>query len=152
MKQVPINKQAITTRLVEIDKSYQKLKAFQELSLEEFKEGENFAIAEHYLRRALEAILEIGSHILSRIPGAKPQSYKDIPRLLGENNIIPSDFANKELKEMSGYRNRLVHFYKEIITDEMYSIIQEDLEDVARFLHYLSLVLKDPQQYGLKTD
>src|SRR3972149_10456107 len=36
-------------------------------------------IAFYDLHRALEAVMDIGSHILSRIPGAKATTYKDIP-------------------------------------------------------------------------
>ena len=52
MKKIPLNREVIIKRLDEIDKDVQKLSTFQSLSLEEFKKGENFAIAEHYLRRA----------------------------------------------------------------------------------------------------
>ena len=58
--------------------------------------------------------MDIGSHILSRTPGARPTSYKDIPRLLEKNKIIPADFATHSLTKMAGYRNRMVHFYGEI--------------------------------------
>lgn len=151
MTKIPLSRPVITSRLAEIDKGLAKLKSFQPLSLEDFRKGENFAIAEHYLRRAFEAVLEIGEHILSRLPGGKPGSYKEIPKLLGEHQIIPIDFANKELTEMAGYRNRLIHFYQEVTTEEMHNIIQEDLEDLEKFAYYIGLVLKNPPKFGLET-
>jgi uncharacterized protein YutE (UPF0331/DUF86 family) len=152
MKKIPLNKRVIIERLDEIEKDVQKLRAFQPLSLEEFRKGENFAIAEHYLRRALEAVLEIGSHVLARIPGARPASYKDIPRLLAEHNIIPADFATKQLTEMVGYRNRLIHFYKEVTIEEMFDIIQQDLDDFDKFSHFIGLLLKNPEEFGLQIE
>jgi len=152
MKKIPVNKRVIIERLDEIEKDVQKLRAFQSLSLEEFKKGENFAIAEHYLRRALEAVLEIGSHILARIPGARPGSYKDIPKLLAEHNIIPADFASKQLTEMAGYRNRLIHFYKEVTIGEMFNIIQKDLDDFDKFSHFIGVLLKNPEEFGLEIE
>ncbi|MGB9810863.1 MAG: DUF86 domain-containing protein, partial [Dictyoglomus turgidum] len=65
---IPLNKEVILSRIREIEKGKEKLLRFKDYSLEEFKSGENFAIAEHYLRRALEAVFDIGNHILSRIP------------------------------------------------------------------------------------
>lgn len=152
MKKIPLNKEVIIERLGEIDKDVRKLRTFQSLSLEEFERGENFAIAEHYLRRALEAVLEIGSHILARIPGARPASYKDIPKLLAEHGIAPKDFADKQLTEMAGYRNRLIHFYKEVTIGEMFDIIQEDLDDFDKFSHFIGLVLKSPEKFGLEIE
>ncbi|MGC9002473.1 MAG: hypothetical protein ACP5J9_05890 [Dictyoglomus sp.] len=72
---IPLNKEVILSRIREIEKGKEKLLRFKDYSLEEFKSGENFAIAEHYLRRALEAVFDIGNHILSRIPLENPEKF-----------------------------------------------------------------------------
>ncbi len=68
MKRLPVNKRTITLKLDEIQRCVEKLTQFKEMPLDEFIKGENFVISEHYLRRALEAVFEIGSHILARLP------------------------------------------------------------------------------------
>ena len=93
--------------------------------------------------------MDIGSHILSRIPGARPTSYKDIPRLLEKSRIIPADFVANSLGKMAGYRNRMVHFYGEITEREIYNIIQEELEDFYTFLKYINAILKNPSKFNL---
>ena len=133
MKKIPINREVIESKLKEIRDDLLELEYFKQMSFEEYKKSINFAASEHFLRRALEAMLEIGTHILSRLPGAKPRVYKDIPLLLGERNIIPLDFANGKFTEMVGYRNRLVHFYDEVTKEELYHIIQNDLPDIEKF-------------------
>ena len=35
---------------------------------------------------------------------------------------------------MAGYRNRLTHFYHEITDQELYEIINKDLEDIEEFV------------------
>lgn len=85
----PINKQLILSRISEIIRDVEKLSKFKEIRLSEFIQGENFAIAEHYLRRALEAVFDIGNHILSRLPDVSAFSYKEIAVKLGESKIIP---------------------------------------------------------------
>lgn len=134
---IPINKKIIKEKLFIIEGALSRLKQFRPYSLEAFKEGDCFAVADHHLRRALEALLEIGIHILSRIPGAKPASYSDIARLLGEHKIVPRDFAEKELTQMAKYRNRLIHFYDEIKPDELSSIIKNDLPNIEKFCQYI---------------
>jgi len=96
--------------------------------------------------------MEIGSHILSRIPGARPASYKDIPRLLEKHKIIPADFVTNSLTKMAGYRNRMVHFYGEITEKEIYMIIQEELEDFYKFLEHIYKVLKNPTRFNLSVE
>jgi len=147
---VPLNKEVIQTRVSYIEDSLKSLERFKGISYKEFhSNSDNFRIAFYDLHRALEAVMGIGSHILSRIPGARPTSYKDIPRLLEKHKIIPADFATNQLKKMAGYRNRMVHFYGEITEKEIYSIIQEELGDFYTFLAHINKILRNPAKYNL---
>ena len=147
---VPLNKEVIQTRVSYIEDSLKSLERFKGSSYKEFhSNSDNFRIAFYDLHRALEAVMDIGSHILSRIPGARPTSYKDIPRLLEKHKIIPADFATNPLKKMAGYRNRMVHFYGEITEKEIYGIIQEELEDFYKFLAHINEILRTPEKYNL---
>lgn len=137
MNSVPVNKQLIEDRIKEIKDDIQKLSSYKMKSLDEFKEGENFAICEHYLRRALQAFIDIATHILSRLPGPKPAGYKEAALLLGEKGIVPLNFAKEKLVKMAGYRNRLIHFYNEITKEELHSIIQLDLSDLEDFCRHI---------------
>jgi len=147
---VPLNQEVLRTRISYVEDSLRSLERFKGISYEQFHaNADNFRIAFYDLHRALEAILDIGSHILSRIPGARPSSYKDIPRLLEKNKIIPSDFATNQLTKMAGYRNRMVHFYGEITEKEIYHIIQEELADLHTFCAYVEKILREPSEYNL---
>ncbi len=149
---IPINKQLILSRISEILKDVEKLSRFKEMDLSEFIQGENFAIAEHYLRRALEAVFDIGNHILSRLPGSRAYSYKEIAVKLGESGIVSREFVEKKLIKMAGYRNRLTHFYSEVTSEEMYYIISKDLDDFIEFINFVKVVLENPEKFNLKVD
>jgi uncharacterized protein YutE (UPF0331/DUF86 family) len=41
------------------------------------------------------------------------------------------------LREMAGYRNRLVHFYDQVSTEELYTICTQQIEDVSRLAYRL---------------
>ncbi|MBI5193713.1 MAG: DUF86 domain-containing protein [Nitrospirae bacterium] len=146
----PLNKEVLQARLSYIEDSIKSLERFKGISFDEFHSSiDNFRIAFYDLHRALEAAMDIGSHILSRIPGARATSYKDIPKLLGKHKIIPADFADNQLNKMAGYRNRMVHFYAEITESELYNIIQEDLQDFYILCKHISELLKEPTRVGL---
>lgn len=152
-RRVPINRDVLRARVSYIEDSRRSLERFHGISYEEFHSNpDHFRIAFYDLHRSLEAIMDIGSHILSRIPGARPSSYKDIPRLLEKHKIIPSDFANSQLTKMAGYRNRMVHFYGEITEKEIYNIIQEELQDLDTFCDYIDEVLRDPAKFNLEAE
>ena len=147
----PLSKEVLQTRISYIEDSLKSLERFKGIAYSEFHANQdNFRIAFYDLHRTLEAVMDIGTHILSRIPGSRPTSYKDIPKLLEKNKIIPPDFAANSLSKMVGYRNRMVHFYGEITEREIYDIIQEELEDIDTYLSYINEVLKDPAHFNLQ--
>ncbi len=71
------------------------------------------------------------------MPGGKVSGYKEIAKKLGEHKIVSSEFAKETLIKMAGYRNRLIHFYYEVTLDEMYHIIQNNLQDFDKFNEYI---------------
>ena len=152
-RRVPINKDVLRARVSYVEDSRRSLERFRGIPYEEFHSNpDHFRIAFYDLHRSLEAIMDIGLHILSRISGARPSSYKDIPRLLEKHKIIPSNFANGQLTKMAGYRNRMVHFYGEITEKEIYNIIQEELQDLDTFCDYIDEVLRDPAKFNLEAE
>jgi len=153
MHNVPLNKEVLQARLSYIEDSLKSLERFTGVAFEEFRSNQdNFRIAFYDLRRALEAVMDIGSHILSRIPGARASSYKEISKLLGKHKIVPLDFADNQLSKMAGYRNRMTHFYSQITEKELYDIIQRDLGDFELFCKHISDLLKDPSKRGFTTE
>ena len=141
MKKLQIDKELILERIDIIEKSLGKLEGLKGLTPGRFMIDENFAVAEHYLRYALEATFDICAHILSRIPGVKVDEYKQMALEMGRQEFIPMDFAEQKLEKMAGYRNRLTHFYFEVTPEEMYKIIQENLEDFEIFMKHLKKLL-----------
>lgn len=139
MKNIPIkvDKKILLERTEIIQKSVKKLQGLQKLSMAEFLDGENFAIAEHYLRYALESTFDICAHILARIPGAQADEYKKMAVAMATHKILPKHYAVEILQKMAGYRNRLTHFYFEITPKEMRHIIQYQLSDFQIFLKYI---------------
>jgi uncharacterized protein YutE (UPF0331/DUF86 family) len=89
----------------------------------------NVAAAESYLRRALEALPDLGRYILAKSFGQGVSEYKEIALRLQERELLPNRKANLLLK-MAGYRNRMVHIYHEISSQEWYGICTHGLADV----------------------
>lgn len=137
-----LDKELILERIDIIQDSLKKLKKLQSLSVGHFMMSENFAIAEHYLRYALEATFDICAHVLSRIPGARVDEYKQMAIEMGRQKMVPMKFAEGSLFKMAGYRNRLTHFYFEITPREMHSIIRHHLSDFEVFLKHIQKPLK----------
>ena len=63
-----LNIKLIEDRLGFVVKSMVKLRRFSELEESDFMSGDTPAAAESYLRRSLEAIFDIGRHIIAKGP------------------------------------------------------------------------------------
>lgn len=111
-----------------------ELKKLALMTKDEFlSDRRNAAAAESYLRRSLEALFDIGRHILAKTYGFKELEYKKIALELGEKGVVDSDYS-RTLMKMAGYRNRMVHLYHEVGSTEIYRILKDDLADIERFI------------------
>jgi uncharacterized protein YutE (UPF0331/DUF86 family) len=96
-------------------------------------DSRNAAAAESYLRRGLEALFDLGRHVLGKGFGRAVSEYKEIARALVQEKVLTEEEGQKALK-MAGYRNRLVHYYQEISPEELYQILTQDLTDLEAVL------------------
>lgn len=138
-----VNVSMLTGRIDVIRVALSRLQELSQLSRENFlKDYKNPAAAETFLRHCLEAIFDIGRHILAKTGKVRlTHEYKDIARGLGEGGVISKALMQK-LIEMAGYRNRIVHFYHEITNEEFYNILQNDLNDIQSFLEEIGKFIK----------
>lgn len=126
----------------------QELKPFSAMKKEEFlSDRKNPPFVESYLRRSLEVVFDICRHILSRSYGFKEIEYKAIAKEMGKRGVISEKLAN-ELYKMAGYRNRLVHFYKEVSSEELYEIVANHLGEFDQFSKEIVSFIKAYKERG----
>ena len=93
----------------------------------------NVAAAESYLRRSLEALFDMGRHILARRFAFPATEYKEIAKGLFDKKILNEDEAEL-MRRMAGYRNRMVHFYHEITPEELHEICLNHIDEIKLLL------------------
>ena len=131
----PLDIEKVKNLIAEIQENIKRLKELTKISYAEFhKDHRNYGLCEHHLRRSLEGVLTIGTHILSRLP-VKTKDYQEIILSLGRNQIIPKSFAENN-RRLASYRNRLVHLYWEVSEEELYKVCREHLPDLEKFCEY----------------
>jgi uncharacterized protein YutE (UPF0331/DUF86 family) len=120
----------ITERLAWVRQMVAQIRALPLDTYDTFRtDPRNVASAESYLRRALEAFLDLGRHVLAKGFGQVVVEYKDIARVLERVGVLDQE-QGALLRTLAGYRNRLVHFYHEISDLELYTICTQQLGDV----------------------
>jgi len=126
----------IEQRLEKLKKCLIKLEPFKEKSKEEFLRDEYLQdIVERNLEVAIQSCIDIANRIISLDELEKPKDYYGSIIRLGEESILPYDFAQK-FAPITGFRNILIHEYLDIDWDEVYKNLQK-IDQFYKFMDYI---------------
>ena len=136
-----VRAEIIRKRLNKLDEYLAVLKKLQRYSFEEFiADPERYGSVERFLHLAIEALIDMGNHVIADSELGVVNWYSDIPKILAEKEFISSELEEKWIS-MIGFRNTLVHEYIDIDRKIVYDVLQnniQDLEDLKRaFAHFL---------------
>jgi len=126
-----INVDLVEARLALITRYLERLEKLAEMPEEVFSADHlAAAAAESYLRRVLEALFDIGRHLLAKSGFTElAAEYTSIARgLVALGAVSPA--LESSLVKMAGYRNRLVHLYSEVTESELHGILRTGLGEV----------------------
>lgn len=130
-----VRAEIIRKRLNRLDEYLAVLKKMQRYSFKEFNtDPERYGSAERFLHLAIEAVIDMGNHVIAESEFGVVNWYSDIPKILAEKEIISSELEQKWIR-MIGFRNTLVHEYIDIDRKIVYDVLQnniKDLEDLKR--------------------
>ena len=134
MTPAQIRSSVVTERVSWVREMLRCIRALPMTTYEAFIEDpRNVASAESYLRRGIEALLDLGRHILAKGFGIAVTEYKDVGTRLQAEQVL-SEAQGKRLRQIAGYRNRMVHFYSEVTREELYLLSNRNLEDLENIL------------------
>lgn len=137
------NQRIVAQRLDWVQRMADEIRCLPLGSLEEFTgDRRNIGAAESCLRRALEALLDLGRHLLAKVFGEAVTEYKRIAEELERRKVLAPESAHR-LRVLAGYRNRMVHFYQDVTEGELYAICTRDIEDLLAVRDAFSKWLKD---------
>lgn len=112
----------------------QNLQELAQLSIEDFlSDRHKIGSAKYNLVVAIEALIDICNHIISKNRYRSPEDYADTFRVMYEVRAFDANLT-KKLEKMARFRNRLIHIYWEINNQEIYRIMNENLGDFEQFL------------------
>jgi uncharacterized protein YutE (UPF0331/DUF86 family) len=127
-----VRAEIVAEKIAYIRKMVEAVRTLPLSSYDDFSaDARNAAAAESYLRRALEALFDLGRHILVKAFATAVAEYKKIADGLTQKGVLSTE-EGRLLREMAGYRNRMVPFYHEIGERELYDICRDRLVDIQR--------------------
>jgi uncharacterized protein YutE (UPF0331/DUF86 family) len=88
---------------------------------------------EHTLQMAIQAALDVASHIVSDHRLGEPTSNRQLFELLNRHGWIDAALAS-QLGRMAGFRNILVHAYAEVDPAVVKDVVEHRLGDLDSFV------------------
>lgn len=132
----------VQTKIDVILDNLEKLNSLNTKTYEDFvSDFRNINSALHLLQTSIQALLDIGSYVIASLGLKTPNTNTEIIKILSEAGYIAKDKAETYIK-MSKFRNRIVHLYNHIDTEELYNILVNELDDIKRFYANLLEVIE----------
>lgn len=88
---------------------------------------------EHTLQIAIQAALDVASHVVSSERLGEPQTNHELFTLLERRNWIATELGT-ELRKMAGFRNVLVHGYIDVDAGIVSDVVLHRLGDLEAFV------------------
>lgn len=119
--------------LTSLNENLNHLESKKGTPFEEYQKNRDIkAIVERKLETSIQACIDIGNHIISQENMGIPNDYGEIFVILGQKNIIPQEIVEAMVK-MAGFRNVLIHEYRELLEKRVFTILQSGLKDFYNF-------------------
>lgn len=95
---------------------------------------------EHTLQLAIQAALDVASHLVAAKRLEEPRTNRELFERLGEAGLVKPDLARR-LGDMAGFRNVLVHGYTEVDLGIVRDVVANRLGDLDAFVKTVRALL-----------
>ncbi len=127
-----VRPEVIHRRLMKIEEYLSILAGLQGYSRDDFLSNpEHYGATERFLQLVIEAVNDIGSHIIADQALGHVEWQSDIPAILAGNGTIDSGMKDRWIR-MIGFRNALVHDYLDIDRGIVFDVLHHCLDDICQ--------------------
>jgi uncharacterized protein YutE (UPF0331/DUF86 family) len=138
----------ITRKFIQLDEYLQLLKKISETPKSIFLEDKILiGSAKYYLQVSIECCLDVANHIIASERFRAPKDYADSFKVIQEQGLVSFDLGER-LRQMTKFRNRLVHLYTDIDNSYVYQFIQDDLKDIEKFRETIMKKYATDKEHG----
>lgn len=96
---------------------------------------------QHTLQLAIQAAMDVASHIVSDERLGEPGTNRELFDLLGRAGHVPTPLA-ATLGNMAGFRNILVHGYETVDLAIVRDVLEHHLDDLLSFVAAIRSVMR----------
>lgn len=143
-----LNKQILNSKLSNLSTYIKEVEPLLEKDTNELLRQDNYAelrALEREFQLIVDTMIEINTHIISKLELEPPQDYFNTFMTLGRNEILPPNFATT-LAGVVGLRNKVVHKYEVVDLGEFINDLKENSKQFGEYIEYINKFLKEYDQ------
>lgn len=132
-----IDKDLIKNKMEDIQAYFKEMEPILKYESREIIE-DNLKIraVERLFQLIVDTSIDINTHIITETDFNTPEDYQSTFIILGENKILPMNFAVK-ISPSVGLRNLIVHKYGKV---DLKKMVDDIKNEIGQYLEYLKLV------------
>ncbi len=137
------DQEGITDHIIELEQAIIDWKRYQQIKLDELKadrDKKNMIL--HALLVSIQASIDIANHIIASEKLPRPSTYRESFEILADAKFLSSNLA-KQLADLAGFRNVLIHIYWRLDIELVYNILQNDLDSIIEYIQLVKKKIKE---------
>jgi uncharacterized protein YutE (UPF0331/DUF86 family) len=128
-----VDRDLLRRKLAELAEYVTQVSEYRDLTVERYRaDWKTQRIVDRTLQLAIEACLDVASHVVADRGLRAPSTYAETFEILVQAGLM-SPGLGRVMVEMTGFRNVVVHEYTRIDAEVVIRILRKNLDDFGRF-------------------
>lgn len=128
-----VDRDLVRRKLTELSEYVRQVSEYRDVTVQQYRaDWKTQRIVERTLQMAIEACVDIASHMVADRGLRAPATYADTFEILVQSGLLSPDLGEAMVK-MTGFRNVIVHDYAGIDVEVVIRVLRERLDDFRRF-------------------
>ena len=128
-----VDRDLVRRKLTELSEYVSQVSEYRDVTVEQYRgDWKTQRIVERTLQMAIEACVDIASHMVADRGLRAPATYADTFEILVQAGLLSPDLG-EAMGKMTGFRNVVVHDYAGIDVEVVLRVLRERLGDFRRF-------------------
>ena len=137
-----IDKELIKNKMADVQGYFKELQPIlKEESRDIIENNLKLHTVERLFQLIVDTAIDINTHIIAESGFNIPDDYQSTFIVLGENKVLPMDFAGK-IAPSVGLRNLIIHRYGRVDFKRMIDDIKNEISDYLEYLKFINNFLK----------
>ena len=128
-----VDRDLILRKLAYLDQYVAQVSEYRNITVDDYRrDWKSQRIIERTLQMAVEACVDVATHVIADRGLRVPATYSEAFEVLGEAGLLDGGLQATMVR-MAKFRNVIVHEYTRVDAEIVVRILKEHLADLARF-------------------